>query len=97
MVSISLISLPVNTRQDPSANSNRSQETDWGMSFTYSKNNKGPSVDPCGTLHVRSFGLQNSSPTFTLYILFAKCALYHFIVASEKPRYLIFGVTYYDQ
>ena len=53
-------------------------------------------MDPCGTAHVRSPGLENSSPTFTLNIILAKCDSYHFIGSSEKVLHF-YGVKFHDQ
>ena len=43
--------LPWKTRHVSSAYKNKSHLTAIGISLTYTKNNKGPRIDPCGTPH----------------------------------------------
>ena len=77
-----LIPLPAKTREESSADSNKSQESGCGISFTYSKNTNGPGMEPCVTPDDMSPGLEYSSPKFTLNILFAMYDSNHFMWAE---------------
>ena len=69
-VSISVISLCWNIKQVPSAYSNSSQSTAYGISFIYNRKRSGPKMDPWGTPHGRFLTSEKVFLIWTLNFLF---------------------------
>ena len=83
-------SLCWNYKHVSSAERNRSQSTACGMLFIYNRNNNGPIMDSCGTLHCKLSEVVNFLWTFTWNFLLDRYDLYQSITSRENPSDDIF-------
>ena len=79
-----------NYKHVSSAERNRSQSTACGMLFIYNRNNNGPIMDSCGTLHCKLSEVVNFLWTFTWNFLLDSYDLYQSITSRENPSDDIF-------
>ena len=89
-VSTALTSLCWYTKQEPSVKRNNSQFTAWDMPFTYSKNNKGPKIDPCGTPQLMLATLEYLFFILIWNLLFERYDSNHVMNWQENPAKEIF-------